>query len=114
MRTFKMNLNDTHTPDDLAHLFAQHDDQDDCHILWVSENGQVHLDCLPAGMEEEEFEKRTPNMRARLRTYRRGSGYVGRKAAADRDFIGRVHRTLTEHWRDACHQPSVAYLDRYC
>ncbi|GAB3390552.1 hypothetical protein [Azotobacter armeniacus] len=109
-----MNLNNTLSPDDLARLFAQHRDKDESHILWVSESGEVHLDCLPAGMVEEEFEKRIPNMRVRLRTYRRGKGYVGKKAAADRDFIGRVHQTLTEHWRVARSNPGVYYLDRYC
>lgn len=109
-----MNLNNLLTPDELARLFAQHRDKDESHILWISESGEVHLDCLPAGMAEEEFEKRTPDMRVRLRTYRRGKGYVGKKAAADPDFIGRVHQTLTEHWRIARNNPGVHYLDRYC
>lgn len=109
-----MKLNTTTlTPEDLARLFAQHD-EDESHILWICEAGDVHLSCLPAGMEEEEFEKRTPTMRARLRTYRRGSGYVGRKAAADRDFIGRVHRTLTENWGQLRGRREVCFLDRYC
>lgn len=109
-----MNLNDTLSPEDLARLFAQRKDKNESHILWVSECGDVHLDCLPAGMEEEEFVKRTPNMRLRFRTYRRGNGYVGKKAAADRDFIGRVHRTLTEQWGAARNHREVQHLDSYC
>ncbi|WP_349572442.1 hypothetical protein [Azotobacter salinestris] len=110
-----MNLNnDALSPEDLAQLFAQRRDKSESHILWVCEEGEVHLDRLPAGMEEEEFEKRTPAMRVRLRAYRRGKGYVGKKAAADREFIGRVHQTLTEHWRVARSKPGVHYLDRYC
>lgn len=109
-----MNLNDTFTPEDLARLFAQRKDTHDSHILWISESGEVHLDCLPAGMAEDEFQQRTPGMRARLRTYRRGKGYVGRKAAADRDFIGRVYRTLNEQWPLARDSREVRYLDRYC
>lgn len=109
-----MNLNNALTPEDLAQLFAQQKDKDESHILWVSESGEVRLDRLPAGMEEEEFEKCVPTMRVRLRTYRRGKGYVGKKAAADRDFIRRVHQTLTENWRVARGNPGVHYLDRYC
>src|SRR3546814_2113655 len=33
---------------------------------------------------------------ARLKMYRRGQGYVGKKAAADKDFMGRVLQTLTQ------------------
>ncbi|SFB64540.1 hypothetical protein [Azotobacter beijerinckii] len=109
-----MNLNNALSPDDLAKLFAKHKDKDESHILWVSESGEVRLDRLPAGMVEEEFEKCIPTIRVRLRTYRRGSGYVGKKAAADRDFIGRVHQTLTEQWRVARSNPGIHYLDRYC
>jgi len=109
-----MNLNHSLSPEDLARLFAERKDKNESHILWVCDQGDVHLDRLPAGMEEEEFEKRTPNMRVRFRAYRRGKGYVGRKAAADADFIGRVHRTLTEQWHVARSNPGVHYLDRYC
>ncbi len=109
-----MNLNNTLTPDDLAQLFSRHKDKDESHILWVSASGEVRLDRLPGGMAEEEFEKCVPTLRVRLKTYRRGNGYVGKKAAADRDFIGRVHRTLTEQWHVARGNPGVHYVDRYC
>lgn len=109
-----MNLNHSISPEELARLFAMRKDKNESHILWVGEKGDVHLDRLPAGMEEAEFEKCTPHMRVRFRTYRRGKGYVGKKAAADTDFIGRVHRSLTEQWCQARHDSGVRYLDRYC
>lgn len=109
-----MNLNKQPSLDELAQLFAARKDQQDSHILWVSETGDVHLDCLEAGTCEKEFEQRTPAMRARLRTYHRGRGYVGKKAAADREFIGRVYSTLSHAWQTARSQPEVAYIDRYC
>jgi len=65
-------------------------------------------------MEEAEFEKCIPTMRVRLRTYRRGSGYGGKKAAADKEFIGSVHRTLTEQWRVARNNPGLHSVDKYC
>ncbi|MNT61987.1 hypothetical protein D3C72_1996700 [compost metagenome] len=53
-------------------------------------------------------------MRARLRTYHRGKGYVGKKAAADKEFIGRVYQTLQQEWPAARNKPEVAFIDRYC
>ncbi|MCY1453739.1 hypothetical protein D9M71_707510 [compost metagenome] len=53
-------------------------------------------------------------MLARLKMYRRGHGYVGKKAAADKDFIGRVLQTLTQQWNQLQHQSEVRILDRYC
>ena len=109
-----MNLNKQPTLDELAQLFAARKDKQDSHILWISESGDVHLDCLEPGIGEEEFEKRTPAMRARLRTYHRGRGYVGKKAAADREFLSRLYSTLDQTWQTARSQPEVAYIDRYC
>lgn len=109
-----MNLNNQHTPEDLAKLFAARKDSHGSHILWISECGQVHLDTLAPELGEEEFEKRTPGMRARLRTYHRGKGYVGKKAAADKEFIGRVYQTLQQEWPAVRSNPEVAYIDRYC
>ncbi|MCQ4345914.1 hypothetical protein NGA35_00420 [Pseudomonas stutzeri] len=109
-----MNLNDQHTPEDLARLFAARKDTHGSHILWVSDCGEVHLDALAPELGEEEFAKRTPGMRARLRTYHRGKGYVGKKAAADKEFIGRVYRTLQQEWPTVRSRPEVAFIDRYC
>lgn len=109
-----MNLNDQPTLDQLAQLFAARKDKQESHILWISECGEVHLDSLAPEIGEAEFEKRTPSMRARLRTYHRGKGYVGKKAAADKEFIGRVYQTLQQEWPAARSNPEVAYIDRYC
>lgn len=108
-----MNLNNQPTVDDLARLFAGRRDTHDSHILWVSESGEVHIEALgPQGCEVE-FEKHRPNMRARLRTYRRGGGYVGKKAAADRDFLSRVLHTLKRECQGADHG-KVKVVDSYC
>lgn len=109
-----MNLNDQPTLDELAQLFAARKDKQESHILWISECGEVHLDSLAPEVDEKEFEQRTPSMRARLRTYHRGKGYVGKKAAADKEFIGRVYQTLQQEWPAARNKPEVAFIDRYC
>lgn len=109
-----MNLNQQPSIDELARLFAARKDKEGSHILWICESGEVHIDSLAPEIAEEEFVRRQPSMRARLRTYHRGKGYVGRKAAADRDFIGRVYRTLQQEWPSARSRREVSYIDRYC
>lgn len=108
-----MNLNQQPTIDDLAQLFSQHKDSLHNHILWVCESGEVRIDRLPADQPEQEFVSQRPNMRTRLRTYRRGQGYVGRRAAADRHFIGNVLNTLQHDWARPRTQKQEL-LDTYC
>ena len=93
-----MNLNEQPTIDQLASLLAKQKDSHGNHIVWICRAGTVHIDCLPPGANEEEFIKRTPNLSARLKTYHRGLGYVGRKAAADTDFVGKVLQNLQHAW----------------
>ncbi len=109
-----MNLNQQPTTDELARLFAARKDSLDSHILWVSAEGDVHIDCLSPCSEESEFGKDRPNMRARLKMYRRGHGYVGKKAAADTHYMERVLSTLTEAWQKARAAREVHVVDRYC
>jgi hypothetical protein len=44
--------------------------------------------------------------------YRRGQGYVGKKAAADKDFIGNVLQTLKQTWASLQNQNEVQVIDR--
>ena len=109
-----MNLNNQPTVNELARLFAAQKDTLNDHILWISEAGDVRIDPVAACKEETEFEKDRPQMRAHLKMYRRGQGYVGKKAAADKEFIGRVYQTLQQEWPAVRSQPEIAYIDRYC
>lgn len=108
-----MNLNDEPTIDQLAQLLATRKDRNDSHILWVCESGKVHVEGLGAHAEEAQFESQRPSMRARLRTYRRGLGYVGKKAAADREFVSRVLHTLKHEWQAAQGASGIHVIDRY-
>lgn len=105
-----MNLNKQPTIDELAQLFASRKDSLDNHVLWISNEGDVHIE--PLNCQENEFGKRHPEMRARLRTYRRGHGYVGKKAAADKVFMNRVLQTLKNEWIETQHQSEVRMVDR--
>lgn len=109
-----MNLNNQPTIDQLARLFASQKDTLDSHILWVCDEGEVRLDRLSPHTHENEFEKEHPNMSTRLKMYRRGHGYVGKKAAADRDFIGTVLDTLQSEWPGPKKQQGVRVVERLC
>ncbi|MDY7560652.1 hypothetical protein QN382_00630 [Pseudomonas sp. 10B1] len=109
-----MNLNNQPTVDQLARLFASQKDSLDSHILWVGEAGDVHIDRLSSSAGEGEFEQCNPSMRARLKMYRRGQGYVGKKAAADEHFMGQVLQTLTREWQSLGKTAEVRVVDSYC
>jgi len=109
-----MNLNEKPTIEELAKLFAARKDSLDSHILWICDAGEVHIEGLGACSAESEFEQRKPNMRARLKMYRRGQGYVGKKAAADTQFVGRVLATLQQEWPTLRDSQGVQVIDRLC
>ncbi|MBV4458952.1 MULTISPECIES: hypothetical protein [Pseudomonas] len=109
-----MNLNNQPTIEELARLFAAKKDTHDSHILWISKSGQVQIDCLSPHAGEEEFDKNNQNLLARLKMYRRGQGYVGKKAAADKDFIGNVLQTLKQAWDSMQNQTEARVIDRLC
>ncbi|MBJ9973897.1 hypothetical protein IAE35_02380 [Pseudomonas sp. S75] len=107
-----MNLNNNPTIDQLARLFAARKDSQDDHLLWVSQTGEVRLDRLPANTVEHESERHMPeSMCARFKVYRRGQGYVGKKAAADTGFVERVLMTLQQEWPAARERQSVRVID---
>ena len=106
-----MNLNDKPTIDQLAQLFAARKDSLDDHLLWLSQTGEVRLDRLPPNSVEDQFEADLTSMRARVKVYRRGQGYVGKKAAADTEFVGRVLQTLQQEWPAARERQAVKVID---
>lgn len=108
-----MNLNNQPTVNELARLFAAQKDTLNDHILWISDAGDVRIEPVTACKEETEFEKDRPQMRAHLKMYRRGQGYVGKKAAADTDFMSRVLQTLTLTWKKAQAEPTLVKVNSY-
>ena len=108
-----MNLNNQPTIDELAEMFAAQKDTLDDHILWVGKSGEVQIDCLAPHTEEAEFDRNNRELAARLKMYRRGQGYVGKKAAADRGFIEQVFDTLNNAWVSFKDSSQVKVVDRY-
>ena len=109
-----MNLNNQPTINELAELFAGRKDTLNDHIVWINEAGDVRIDPVSHCVEETEFENKHPQMRARLKMYRRGQGYVGKKAAADKAFMTKVLQTLTLTWEKAKAEPEVIKVNSYC
>ncbi|MGA8134022.1 MULTISPECIES: hypothetical protein [Pseudomonas] len=93
-----MNLNNQTTIDQLAGLFASRKDSLDDHILWISQTGDVKLDPRSPYADERAFSQAQPALFACIKMYRRGQGYVGKKAAADKDFMARVLQSLKSEW----------------
>ncbi|AGE25331.1 hypothetical protein [Pseudomonas poae] len=108
-----MNLNNQPTIDELAEMFAAQKDTLDDHILWVEKSGEVKIDRLAPHSEEAEFDRNHRELAARLKMYRRGQGYVGKKAAADRNFIEQVFDTINNAWRSFKDSSQVKVIDRY-
>lgn len=75
------------TIDELARLFAARKDTLDSHMLWVSHGGEVRLDPMTTCCDEEAFRAAHPQLCVALKMFRRGQGYVGKKAAADLSFV---------------------------
>ncbi|WP_339434630.1 hypothetical protein [Pseudomonas orientalis] len=108
-----MNLNNQPTIDELAEMFAAQKDTLDDHILWIEKSGEVQLDCVAPHTEEAEFDRNHRELAARLKMYRRGQGYVGKKAAADHNFIEQVFDTLNNAWASFKDSSQVKVIDRY-
>ena len=108
-----MNLNNQPTIDELAEMFAAQKDTLDDHILWIGKSGEVQIDCLAPHTEDAEFDRKNRELAARLKMYRRGQGYVGKKAAADRNFIEQVFDTLNNAWASFKDSSQVKVIDRY-
>lgn len=85
-----MNMNRHAHLDELARLFAACKDTLDCHMLWLCDSGEVHLDPMSPCSQESEFRETHPQLRACVRMFRRGQGYVGKKAAADSAYLESV------------------------
>ena len=106
-----MNLNNQPTIDELARLFAARKDSLDDHLLWVSAAGDVHIDRMPPHTAEEAIDAKR-EMRARFKMFRRGQGYVGKKAAADTVFVAKVLETLQQEWPAIRERQDVKVIDR--
>jgi len=83
----------------LASLLSQCDDNAADHMLWVSHDGQVHLDPLGRGVSANRFaELNASEIKFRLDAFQRGDGYVGPAASKDPIWINRLFVALDRLW----------------
>lgn len=101
-----MNITRHATTDELARLFAARKDTLDCHLLWLSDTGEVHLDAMAPCSQESEFRDLHPQMRVCVKMFRRGQGYVGKKAAADQAYLESLLKDLEAEWHLAQRESS--------
>jgi len=83
----------------LASLLSQCDDNAADHVLWVSHDGQVHLDPLERGRSANSFaELNASEIKFRLDAFQRGDGYVGPAASKDAIWINRLFVAIDRLW----------------
>ncbi|WP_122672172.1 hypothetical protein [Pseudomonas viridiflava] len=99
-----MNMNNHPNIDELARLFAARKDTLDNHIAWITDSGEVHVDPMTPHTQEDEFRDAHPELRAALGMFRRGLGYVGKKAAADRPYMESTLQALKNEWQNSRRQ----------
>jgi hypothetical protein len=93
-----MNLNNNPTQEQLSELFAECNDNEGHHIIWVNNDGTVKIalliDTIPAkwAVDQKDICK------FRLETCGAGNGYTGKEATKDPNWINRIFELITFHW----------------
>ena len=93
-----MNMRNNPTINELRALLAKCAGAGANHILWVSRDGEVHIDPVPPNVSPVRFEDLHKNMQFRFETYAAGTGYVGRSAAANTSHVREIFDDLVKCW----------------
>lgn len=99
--------------DHLRTLLSLQDDNAGHHVVWVDFAGFVHIDTVPDGEASAWFAKDLPNCALRFGTLMAGNGYVGKSAAADDEWVGRLYQGLMDNWPVAKSGSGDTYCDKY-
>ncbi|GAA5497028.1 hypothetical protein Rhal01_03216 [Rubritalea halochordaticola] len=79
-------------------LEIQHDDRGD-HMLWVANNGDIHIDLIPEELSPLDYhEKIEQSLKFRLEVFPCGNQIVGPLAAKDDEWIGKLYKILINNW----------------
>ena len=97
----KLNLN---SPDDLSvegvrRLLASEKDSQNWQLRVLSDG--------TAFLSSEVGNVNTEGLAFRLETWVHGTGYVGKAASRDEEWVAKVYKTLTENWPN----PKFSYVD---
>lgn len=83
--------------DEMKGLLSAADDDGAHHVLWVGEDGTVHLDPVPAHMSAAGYAEGL-QARFRLKASVRGKGYTGPIAAANEGYVDKICSHLETLW----------------
>jgi hypothetical protein len=104
-----MNLDRNPTKKQLAELFAKCHDEENHHILWVREDGEVFVTPVPNEGISAALEGELKVARFRYETFAAGNDYVGPKAAADEGYMDEMFGYITRDWQ----QGLTGYIDDF-
>ena len=82
-------------------LIRARNDRASHHVLWVANDGEVHVSPVPKDTTPLGFQQSHPEMKLRLGTFEAGNGYVGAEAAEDRDWINQLFDAVAREWSKA-------------
>ena len=95
-----MNLAKKTSETELQTLLASADDNSGSHVLWVENNGEVHLDNVSRSVRLADGQPIWfgPKARFRWETFCQGNDYVGPKAAGDPEWVSKLYREIVYLW----------------
>src|SRR5512140_416126 len=94
-----MNLSSTTSIEQLRELIAGCNDNQTSHIIWVDNQGEVHVTPIPEEATPASWaDGMRERMRFRFETLKQGTGFVGPEAAEDDAWMGRLYASLTKFW----------------
>jgi hypothetical protein len=108
-----MNMDKNPTVEELRQLIMACNDLAGHHVLWVANNGDVHVSRVPKGVSPVGFQEAQSEMQLRYETFEAGNDYVGPEAAKDNEWINQLFDALTKAWPKAKAKPEVEYIDQF-
>lgn len=104
-----MNIKDI-KKEGIKELVAKQEDDKGGHMLWVSTDGEIYLDLIPAQMTPLGYCKQIEDsLKFRLETFQCGNRYVGLEASKDDEWIDRLYKSLIENWEAG----NCGYIDQF-
>lgn len=97
----RLNLKSDFSTEDVAALIASKE-HDQSRQLRVTVDGLAFLSNDIGNVALD-------NILFRLETWERGTGYVGKKASQDSEWVNRIEKALRENWPN----PESDYIDSY-
>lgn len=108
-----MNLNQNPTKEQLKSIIAAAEDDEDHHVLWVDNRGDVRVTPLGDEITPAGWESKYQSTALRYETFQVGNGYVGTEAAEDDSHVDRLYRSLVAEWANWKPSQGPEYVDSF-